>query len=1084
MIVLHRSNRTEALVDALAAVVAAPPDDPFAAEAIVVQGAGMARWLGLELARRFGVWANPGFGFPRGLIEQAAQAVLGDDDAAAARFEPDTLRWAIAALLPSGGSEAKSPLARLFHRGEAGAYLMDDVGGGRRIALAGRLADLFDQYAIFRPDLVHGWERGADAGDWQAELWRALVARHGRAHPAARVAALLAALQAERAPAAPFPRRISLFGLSTLPPLYVQVLVALARHVELHVFLLSPSDAYWGDLATKRESLRARAGGLDAEALHLDDGHPLLASLGRLGRDFQQVLESRADYEDAACYVEPGDGSGLAQLQSDILALRSRTPAERAAWRKGDDSIAIHACHAPMREVEVLHDQLAALFHRDPSLAPHDVIVMAPSIDAYAPLLDAVFTSPDRPQIPFRIADRPARATHDAIDAFLRALELVPGRLPAPAVLDLIGLEPVRARFGIAAEGLDRVRRWVQLSGIRWGADAAHRVDEGQPACAQNTWRFGLDRLLLGVALPDADRLFADTLPYTEIEGDDAALLGRFVSFVETLLRAHRELAAPRSVEAWRGVLGGLLGGLIAVAPATEHEHEQILAVLADLAARAAAGGFAGELDLDTMRRLLADGLERGGAPRGFLTGAVTCCQMVPMRTIPFRVVCLLGLSDGAFPRSRRPLGFDLMARRPRVGDRSPRDDDRYLFLEALLAARERLLITYVGHSVSDNTPLPPSAVVDELLDAVDASCETPTGARAALVADHPLQPFSPRYFQSGDDGARLRSYAHSQFRGAEALLREPQRVSPFVAAPLSAAPDTVVDLEELVACLTHPARWFLRRRLNLYLDDRDGLLDDREPGELDHLERWAIGDRLVGYASRGAAADAGLPLLRGEGLLPLGAPGDQLVAKIEPLAAAIAADVAQRRPDALPVDLSIDGWRLTGALADLGPRGLLAAQYSKVGNHRELAAWVRHLALSALQPGAVSLLVGRGDGEEPVRIELAAVGDPRSLLAELLALYRQAHVQPLRLFKYASRAYADLRVGKLAAHDKAFEAARKKFVGGDDEFSYGDLDDVYVAQLWQHEPETALGGGEDADSFAALAARVFGPLLAHRRLR
>ncbi|MDX2171436.1 MAG: exodeoxyribonuclease V subunit gamma [Deltaproteobacteria bacterium] len=1080
MIVLHRSNRTEALVEALAAVVEAPPDDPFAAEAIVVQGAGMARWLGLELARRFGVWANPGFGFPRGLIDQAAQAVLGDDADGAARFEPESVRWAIAAALSPERRRDQSPLTALLQRGELAAYLRDDRGGGRLIALAGKLADLFDQYAIFRPDLVQAWERGADAADWQAVLWRAVVARSGGAHPTARMAALLAALQAGGAPAPPFPRRVSLFGLSTLPPLYVEVLVALARHVELHMFLLSPSDAYWGDLAMKRETLRARAaaGGLDAETLHLDDGHPLLISLGRVGRDFQQVLESRADYVDAACYVEPGDGSALALLQSDILALRRRAPAQRVAWRAGDDSLAIHACHAPMREVEVLHDQLAALFERDPSLAPHDVIVMAPSIDAYAPLLDAVFTSPDRPAIPFRIADRPARTTHDAIDAFLRALELVPGRLAAPTVLDLLGLEPVRARFNIAAEALGRLRRWVQESGIRWGADPAHRVAEQQPPCAQNTWRFGLDRLLLGVALPDADRLFADTLPYPDVEGDDAALLGRFASFVETLLRAQRELAEPRPVEAWRGALGALLGSLVAVSAATEHEHEAMLAALAELARRAGEGGFEAPLDLDTMRRLLAEALEQGGAPRGFLTGAVTCCQMVPMRTIPFRVVCLLGLSDGAFPRSRRPLGFDRMARRPRVGDRSPRDDDRYLFLEALLAARERLLITYVGRSVSDNTPLPPSAVVAELLDAVEATYALPHGARAALVTQHPLQPFSPRYFQGGE-GA-LRSYAGSHFRGAAALLQEPRGLPPFVVGGLAAPPASDVDLDELVRCLTHPARWFLQRRLNLYLDDREGLLDDGEPGELDNLENWVVGDRLLGHAREHGDVAAGLPLLRGEGLLPLGAPGAHLVASIEPVVRALAADVAEPCTT-VTVDLAIDGWRLIGALSDVAQRGLLAAQFSRIGGHHELVAWIRHLALSAVRPGVESLLVGRGKKNAAGRVTFRAVADPRVVLAELLRLYQSAHERPLRLFKKASRAYADERLGaKPAPLARALARARGGFVGGENESAIGDLDDAYVAQLWQHDVDAALGG-DGSDGFVAVAETVYGPFLAHR---
>jgi len=940
---------------------------------------------------------------------------------------------------------------------------------------------LFDQYAVFRPDLVEEWKRGGGE-DWQAPLWRTVRGRLGAADPTTRATALLRALRAGNARRGDFPQRISLFGLSTLPPLYVDVLAALATHVELHLYLLSPSREYWGDLASTREALRAqvRSGGLDLETLHLNDGHPLLASLGRVGRDFQRVLESRADYEDDERYTETGDADALTQLQSDMLSLRVRSAPDRAAWRKGDASIRIHACHAPMREVEVLHDQLAALFAGDASLAPHEVIVLAPQIDAYAPLIEAVFTSPDRPVIPFRIADRTTRATHDVVDAFLRALELIPGRLPAPAVMDLLALAPVRERFAIPSEALDRLRTWVGESGIRWGADAAHRVAEGQPNCLQNTWRFGFDRLLLGVALPDAaGGLYAGTLPYDDVEGDDAALLGRFAGFVDTLLRAQHDVATPRQLQSWRAVLGELLAAVVATAPANEHEHEAILAALTRLSREAAAGGFDEAIDLDTMRRLLAAALDDGGAPQGFLTGAVTLCQMVPMRTIPFRVVCLLGMSDGVFPRSRRPLGFDLMAAAPRPGDRTPRDDDRYLFLEALLAARQRLLLTYVGQSISDNAELPPSAVVSELLDAMDATFDFGAQqARQAVIVRHPLQPFSPDYFDAAPRPG-LVSFAHSHFDGAAALQGPKVEPLPFIERMAHAAAPETLDLEDLIRFLTHSSRWFLQQRLELYLPDRAALLDEREPDELDTLELWQIGDRVLQLARAGHPAERDADLLRGEGLLPLGAVGDALLADIQCQARAIAraAPLPSRQP--LPIDIAAGDYRLTGTLNDLGDQGLITTQFSKVGGYHELRLWVRHLALSAVVPGSSSLLAGRAK-DKPDGITCVVfrpVVDPVKHLEALLDIYRQAHDRPPPLFKYASRVYAE----RLAAGEKkALEEAQKKFGPGTQQ-GVVDCRDVYVAQIFR-DPATALASPPgDAFSFAALATCVYGPLLEHR---
>lgn len=1155
--IVHRSNRIEALVDALAELVAAPLADPFAPEWIAVQGRGMERWLAIELARRLGVWANPAFPFPRKVIDAAAAAVLGEAAPLPAVFEPGTLRWAIAEALPHH-----------FGRPGFGAiqrYLGDDRRGAKRLQLAGRIADLFDQYAVYRPHMVLEWEQGA-GGDWQAELWRALVRTHGAAHAAARARALLAALAAGRTPGARFPRRLSLFGISTLPPLYVQILAALADTVELHLFLLSPSREYWGELRSRRERIRdltrgvASAGAaavaprpvqpslpglLDEQperaapaaadrladgataADTADEGHPLLASLGRVGRDFQYVLEGCADYQDDPRdrYLEPGQGSMLAVLQSDILALTIRDAAAtgarsaapgRIAIAADDTSLAVHACHSPMREVEVLHDQLLALFARQETLTPPDVVVMTPSVETYAPLIEAVFGSGGRPSIPFRVADRRPRAQHDVLDAFLRALELLRGRLPAPAVLDLSTLEPVRARFGIAVEEIERLRCWVAEASIRWGADGAHRDEVGQPACDDNTWRFGLDRLLLGYALPGQDaRLFGGVLPYDDVEGSDAALLGRFAELCATLTRFRSAVRDPRPPSEWRQTLGAVLAALLANTPATAYQHHAIIAALDALAEQAAAGGFTDRVDLDAMRALLEAEIERAGSPRGFLTGAVTFCEMVPMRTIPFRVVCLLGLNDGTFPRARRPLGFDHMAERPQPGDRTARDDDRYLFLEALLAAREHLVITYVGQSISDNSDLPPSVVVSELLDAIDrtfvylpdpaaadaagrvagerstsARAQPPaTRARERVVQRHALQPFSPQYF-GRDPERRAFSYAATNYAGARALVGPRSSRPPVLAVPLPSDPIESVTLDELVRFFQNPSRWFLQRRLGVYLGRDAEVLEDREPIELDALDSWFVGDGLLRCALRGGDPAEAWAVWRAGGSLPLGEPGRCAFEAILPRAAALAAlSTALRSGDRLPaetIDLRVDGVRLTGVLRELWPGGQLAAQYSRLGGRHELGWWIRHLArLAAGATAAPSVLVGRcPQGEDVGAAWLSPPPHPLRLLAGLLRLFRCGQVAPLPFFSDASRAFVQALAKPRGTPQRAWRDAHKAF-GPRAHGPPGDAADPYVAELYPHGlPVEASAAGVAGISFADAAQAVFTPFFAHYELR
>lgn len=1118
---VHRSNRTEKLVEILCDVVRRPLASPFERECIVVQGRGMERWLAMQLASRLGVWANPDFPFPRSLIERAFAAASGDPENAGAAYQPETMLWAVAELLPKFLDQpAFAPIR---------TYLADDAQGVRLLQLAERIATAFDQYVVYRPEMILGWQEGR-GDDWQPILWRALVEHLGDHHLAVREARFARAIaQLERLDG--FPSRLSLFGLSTLPPLYVRVLFALSRVVDVHLFLLSPSREYWAEIRSQREKLRTVARAAEAgrepseDDLHLTEGNPLLASLGRLGRDFQAVLEGGGDYVEADDdhYVEPPVGTLLGTVQADVLRLRERRhdvdeetdERVRALPLDPDDrTIAVHSCHGPMREVEVLHDQLVRLFEELPDLQPRDVVVMTPSIDTYAPLVEAVFgeavsrTDPLRPPLPFRIADRGVRSTDEIVDAFSRVLAMIDGRVTATEVLDLLRIAAVRRRFAIDAEDVDLLRRWVGRSGVRWGVDDAHRAELGQPPFRENTWRFGLDRLLLGHAMPGHDReLFAGVLPYDDVEGSDAELLGKLAELCETLFRFRTSLRTPRTPAEWRDAFGELLGALVASDDQTADQHNDVRKALARLADRADAVKFQGALSLDGARALVQDELTRAPTARGFLSGGITFCEMVPMRAIPFRVVCLLGMNNDAFPRIRRALGFDLVARHPRRGDRSSREDDRYLFLEALLSARDRLLITYVGQSIRDNAELPPSVVVSELLDTLGESFVVPDDddtprdgelaservqrrIRERVVVRHPLQPFSTRYF-SGD--RELFSYARAYYDGASALrgLRSP--APPFVVAPLprderdgEAAPE--LDVDELIRFLEAPAKFFLQRRLQLSLGQDAEPIVNREPLLLDHLERWRVGDAILGDALDEDAPRDTLALLRARGELPLGTPGRCTFDDLRPEAERIAQRARQvcaagRAPD-LPVTLAVGRWRLSALLSGLyADAGHVRVQFSRLQGRSELGAWIRHLVLCCVEecpvPRRASVIGRPVKGSADVHVAFRPVDDPRQVLETLIELYDAGWTRPLPLFVRASRAYAESYRLPKGTHDKALGAARKELDGG-----YGitgEAEDPYVRLAFAGRPP--LADGEPAEEFARLALAVFEPLLAHREV-
>jgi exodeoxyribonuclease V gamma subunit len=1083
----------------------------FLRETIVVQGKGMERWLSMELARRHGVWANPAFPFPRTLLNDVSRRLLGEEaQAAAAAFEPEALLWTIARLLAALVEQAAFAPIR--------SYLEGDERGVRRMQLASRIAAVFDRYVLYRPDLIRSWERNGRDGDaeWQPILWRECVRSAPEAHLAARVEALIDVLSRRGAKIPGVPPRLSIFGVTTLAPLYLRAFAALAGTLDVHLFLLTPSREFMGGTVARKRLGRAPASEqleLDfVPAAPVDRGHPLVASLGKLGREFQDLLEEAHYDEPGDLFVDPAPtaqpATMLAALQSDVLnlvdPLAARTPRLLRTEGAGlaDSSIRIHSCHSPMREVEVLHDQLLALFDADPTLEPRHVAVLAPSIDDYAPYIDAVFSADrSRPAIPYHVADRASRASEPVIDAFFRILEALRGRLSAPGVFDLLAMEPVRARFDIQAHELDAVRGWIDRAGIRWGADEAHRETEGQLRIRENTWRFGLDRLLLGFAMPSRGReLFGGVLPVDGIEGTQGELLGKLAEFCEMLFSFRSLCQRSLPVAELARTLGDLLDRMIVASGDVVDQHRRIRRGLAALSARAEAARLTEPIHVEALVPELAREIDEAAAPSGFLSAGVTFCAIVPMRSIPFRVLCLLGMNDGAFPRIARPPGFDLTTREPRRGDRSRRDDDRYAFLETLLSARERLLLSYVGRSVRDNSVIPPSVVLNDVIDALaqsfvlDSNAEADAVTRRAelvrrLVVQHPLQPFSPAAFRKDREDRRLFSYSTAAFEGACAKRHGVATPPSFVEGPISddrPDPDSV-SLDELERFLVHPSRWFCQHRLGLFLGLEAELLAEREPIEIDALERWGLGDRLLSELVAGASLEEGQAALRAAGLLPPGALGLAVYAEVAPAARRIADRVRQRtaevRLEPIPVDLEVGSFRLHGVLRDVWACGQVSWRFSRLGRRHELALWLRHLVLQLVAPAGAArrtILLGQPANEhEDVEAGFTPVATAARELERLVLFHRRAAEWPPPFFPETSRAFVrELREARRRsepdAEHRSLERARKTFAA--DAEHGGESGDRYVKKLFgeRYRP--------DRDpSFRLFAEEVLSALLEHR---
>ncbi|MBU1567206.1 MAG: exodeoxyribonuclease V subunit gamma [Proteobacteria bacterium] len=1012
MFYLHVANRTEKLLRHLAHILAGTEERPdfFAPELFLIQSQGMERMVAQSLADHFGSFCNFQFFLPLDFLGYIAKRL--DLGISPDGFGRQVMAWRLDELLRDLEAEEYQPLRY---------YLSGENGELKRFQLARRLANIFDQYQVLRSEFLSLWEVGKLATDnpaeiWQMALWRRLLeGPGGNMHRGVQFRRVIERLSGEDELSSLLPKRISVIGLHTMPPIFLEYLNRLAGHMDVHLLLLSPCRHYWGDVLSQRAQLKRQALQPYAEQMVAEEHHPLLAALGRQGRDFHNMLLENVEFfQESDGYDEPLEGDDYAEasllqrVQADLLDDRiiehqSTSPRDR------DDSLQVVSCHSRLRELQVLKDHLLALLHRDSSLELRQIVVMAPDIQEYAVLIPAVFFD-----IQHSIADRSMRRRNSTIAAFLAFVDLFTGRFGWSEVFDLLRRPTVHPQFQLAAGDLDTLQQWIIGSGIRWGLSGEQRGEEGLPEFVETSWRAGLDRLLMGYAIEDKE-LIDGVLPYPDIEGRGAQPLGGLCRFIGLIEQARREFQQPRTLVQWSVIL--LYYGKQLFGDSDERELVELRAILAE-PIEAMSTFHGSQVGFPVIHEWLNLSARESRTSSGFLRGQLTFCSMLPMRSIPFQVVCLLGLNDGVFPKNDNHDTFDLMAGDFRPGDRSPRADDRYQFLEALLAARSHLYLSYIGQSIQSGEAIPPSTVVSEFLELL----ETSYGVRDVVI-NHPLHPFSSKYFAAGGN-EKLFSYNDYFCRIAATLQRGARPKEEWWQGRVGAEMATL-HLADLLRFAASPQKFFVTNILGIRLDLGALLPDERELFQSTGLDRYLVDQDLLQLGLDGRLT-SGFATVVAEGRWPLGAPGelsfseksraiDNFLSRVE------AQQMGQKQPG-FPVDLALGEYRLVGTLSNVYEQGILLLRFGKLRGRDLLIGWIHHLLAQRLLPGTITRLVSL---DTIIGFDEQSEGPD---LERLLTLFAEGCRRPLPLFLEPGLVYAMQEANpksRTAPIDKAMAAYR-----------------------------------------------------------
>ncbi len=1063
MLHIIQSNRLEMLQTELEQFLNANPlSSPFKKEQIIVQSPGMSQWIKIGIAQRLGIVAQIEFPLPSSFIWRLYQGLL-DDVPAESAFNKNNMAWKIFDILPKYLDEPIFSTLQSYINAE------QTKSDKKLFMLCEKIADVYDQYLMYRPQWLETWQGGddllpdVDVKDmlWQPELWRRLVIHtcenlaQSSYHRANMHQQLMQALEnkSEQELKSVLPERLTIFGISALPNAQLETFAALAERIDVYLYFFNPSEHYWGDIVDEKTLAKIEAKysvkpNIQAtQGDYFFVGNPLISSWGKLGRDYlEQLLLLDANWHD--CFVDNFQTNLLSHIQSEIfqLAFKGESLSEDKQWfisdegklkiAENDTSIHFNDCHTPLREVEILHDYLLKLFSDNSALSPKDIIVMMPDVATYSPYIEAVFGMAKNERfIPYALADLAIDQEKPILNSFNQLMNLPFSRFGVSEILDLLQVSQIASKFAILDTDLDQIRYWLEQVGVKWGADAQHKTEFELTPLALNTWHHGLSKLLLGIVQNNETSPFDNLYATDLVEGMASQILGKLIQFFDLLIYYKNALTPDANLLDKTQIAKNLIDEFYDKNSDQNWDLMILDKLLNTLCDHYNNQDYQGKVSQKVLSYLVLQGLKEKGVGQRFLIGKVNFCTLMPMRSVPFKVVCMLGLNDADYPRNVQPMGFDLLPlSQRRKGDRSRKLDDRYLFLEALLSAREQLYMSYIGRSCFDNTPRNPSTLISELIEYISRSFyqENNLNFPQNLILQHHLQPFNQAYYAP-----------ESNVQSYNPVWMNKSFIAAEIQGPIKIHPEIDIELDTFVHTICQPQKRFYQSTLALKLPVVDEVKSDEEPFYMDNLARYFYLEEFLMAELSGQNPCADQILQRGN--LPLANVGEITLKNIQSrvlnLAQRIKSHDITLNPDPIEVTVHIEnmgfdqsvisGW-LKNVSSSLHGSKQVFYRPASVKAKDFIKAWLYHLVAHINLMEFDTWILGL---DEQYKLKKISSDEALGLFNNWFELYARSLTEPVPFFPVSAFEYVKT---------KDMSKAKQKFSGGQ-YIGRGESEDPYI---------------------------------------
>jgi len=948
MFIVYKSNSLNTLLlEAYKIIQEKPLNNIFEKEIFVYDSKILFQYLNIFIAEKIGISANIKLYHPNDFIWKLFE-IISPKKKLKNTFTHSMMIWKIMKIIDD------KKIFENYNKKEAKL---------QKFKFSFLMANIFEQYIFYRPNWINEWETEKntsiiDQNDiWQIKLWIEIIKNSKKTHQYSYHFANLfynfqKLFEEKKIQKKHLPSRCFIISSFALNPSYIRIFQNISTYINIYFLYVTPFKKNIFNFIQDNNIF------LNQKKNKKPCDNSLIKLWGQYEKIYALYIIRSKEMKIINCFKENNNRNLLNSIKNDLL--KKNINKKKRFLISTDNSISINICFNKKNEIEILHKKLLIFFNKNSSIKPKDVVVTSFSIENYISSINSVFASENnKKQIPFFIANKFSKKTNIIISSFKKILNLANSRFHNEEILEFLDIPEIAKKFNLSEEEIKILYYWIEEANIRWAIDCKHKDYLSFPKNKQNTWLYGIEKLLLSYAMNDTEKVWNNILSCSSINGSRTEIIEKLIIFIKTLKKWQKKLSRSQYLIHWHSLSKDLINDFFFCSQKIEKSIKMIQKNWTEMINNNLSSGYLKKVSINILIKNFFYKYYFNNHQK-FLPDVVNFCHPNAVCYIPFKIICIIGADHLSVPKINHLDKFNLLKKYPLIEDINIYQKYCYLFAQSISCAEQYFYISYVGYSIKDESKIYPSILIDQLLHYISSNfcfsgdCNLSLQDNSKKIIKHLCKKYKIQYFykkkyanpSTTENLQDVFKYTNRNINNKNILKRNSC---------------TKINLKDLITFWKNPICYFFNVNLQIKVDIKKHAINTTEPFSVNQEDSFKIKNILLNKIINNQDTMELFKKYMLSGKLPYDFFGKIFWNQKLKEMTMIAKEVMKYRisKEEKKINLKIEKYQIDGILSEIQTTGLLRWKPNTINFSDRITLWLEHLIYSLLGGCGESRIIG-----------------------------------------------------------------------------------------------------------------------------